>query len=163
MLGRDPYTDRRLRNNAIRLLLTTGLYLQPFEEWDRMQPQAQTWIALCALIQESFQRRLNATAPTAGHHGYAPTLPHQQNAVGALASDADTDNDSVKTVATQVAALTYQSQLTASTAADNSQRQELQLAHLASQQNMMHENMHQLIAGLNAVAFNMSNEGHGVG
>jgi hypothetical protein len=80
-----------------------------------------------------------------------------------LASKADTDNDSVETVATQVAALTYQSQLTALTAADNSQCQELQLAHLASQQNMMHENMHQLIAGLNAVAFNMSDEGRGVG
>jgi hypothetical protein len=27
----------------------------------------------------------------------------------------------------------------------------------------MHENMHQLINGLNAVAFNISNEGGGVG
>jgi hypothetical protein len=48
-------------------------------------------------------------------------------------------------------------------AANSSQPQELQLAHLASQQNLMHENMHQLIAGLNAVAFNISNKGHGVG
>jgi hypothetical protein len=55
LLGRDPYTDRQLINDAIRLLLTTGLYLWPFEEWDRMQPQAQTWITFCTLIQELFQ------------------------------------------------------------------------------------------------------------
>jgi hypothetical protein len=128
-----------------------------------MQPQAQTWIALCALFQESFQCQLNAVAPTAGHHGYAPALPHQQKAFGALASDANTNDDSVETVATQVVALTYQSQLTALMAAINSQCQEQQLAHLASQQNMMHENMHQLIAGFNVVVFNVSNKGHGVG
>jgi hypothetical protein len=128
-----------------------------------MHPQAQTRIALCTLIQELFQCQLNAAAPTAGHHGYAPSLPHQQNAFGALATKANTNNDSMETVVTQVAALIYQSQLTALAAADNSQCQELQLAHLASQQNMMHENMHQLIAGLKAVAFNMSNEGRGVG
>jgi hypothetical protein len=51
----------------------------------------------------------------------------------------------------------------ASTAANNSQCQELQLAHLASQQNMMHENMHQLIAGLNTDAFNISNKGCSLG
>jgi hypothetical protein len=33
-------------------------------------------IALCAMIQEAFQRRLNVMAPTAGHHGYTPTMPH---------------------------------------------------------------------------------------
>jgi hypothetical protein len=60
-----------------------------------------------------------------GHHRYAPALPHQQNAFGALASRAGTDNDSVETVATQVAALTNQSQLMASMAADNSQCQEI--------------------------------------
>jgi hypothetical protein len=102
-------------------------------------------------------------APTAGHHGYAPALPHQQNAFGVLANYADSDDDSVETVATQVAALTYQSQLTASTAANSSHCQEIQLAHLASQQNMMHKNMHQLIEGLNAVAFNISNKGCRVG
>jgi len=42
------------------------------------------------MIQEAFQRRLNATAPTAGHHGYAPVLPYQ-NAFGALAEDDDNE------------------------------------------------------------------------
>jgi hypothetical protein len=73
------------------------------------------------------------------------------------------NDDNVKTIATQVATLTYQSQLTASTAANTSILQEQQLAHLASQQNLIHGNMHLLINGLNTVAFNISNEGHGVG
>jgi hypothetical protein len=38
LLGHNPYTNRQLINNAIRLLLTTGLYLWPFEEWDRLLP-----------------------------------------------------------------------------------------------------------------------------
>jgi hypothetical protein len=163
LLGQDPYTNCQLVTNTIRFLLTTGLYLWPFKKWERMQPQAQTWIALCTLIQELFQRHLNATAPTAGHHMYAPALPHQQNAFGALPNNADSDDDSVETITTQVAALTYQSQLTASTADNSSQRQEIQLAYLASQQNMMHKNTHQLIEGLNAVAFNISNKGLRVG
>jgi hypothetical protein len=121
------------------------------------------WIALQAMIQELFQCRLNAMAPTAAHQRYALALPHQQNAFRALANDNGTDNDSVKTVATQVAALTYQSQLTALTAANSSQRHKLQLAHLASQQNLVHENIYQLIAALNAVAFNVSNKGRSVG
>jgi hypothetical protein len=32
LLGRNPYTDRQLINNTIRLLLTMGLYLRPFED-----------------------------------------------------------------------------------------------------------------------------------
>jgi len=52
---------------------------------------AQTWVALCTMIQEAFQRRLNATAPTAGHHGYAPALPYQ-NSFGALATEDDDDD-----------------------------------------------------------------------
>jgi hypothetical protein len=152
-----------LINNAIRLLLTTGLYLWPFKEWDRLLPATQMWIALHALIQELFQCQLTAMAPTAGHQGYAPALPYQQNSFRALANNADTDDNSIETVATQVATLTYQSQLKASTAAGSSQHHEIQLAHLAALQNMMHENMHQLITGLNAVAFNISNKGQGVG
>ncbi len=62
-------------------------------------------------------------------------------------------------MATQVAALTYQSQLTQSTAATTGQRQEMQLAQLAMAQEAQHATMHQLIEGLNAVAFNVSNAG----
>jgi hypothetical protein len=90
-----------------------------------------------------------------------PHSSFQQNTFSALGESEDDDND-VKTVATQVTTLTYQSQLTASTATNTSIRQEQQLAHLALQQSLMHENMHQLIDGLNAVEFNISDEGRGV-
>ncbi len=87
-------------------------------------------------------------------------MPHQQNIFGFLGQNKP-DDKSVKTVATQVVALTYQSQMTASTISNASQRAEQQCAHLASQQNMMHENMHQIIAQVNALSFNQSNAGHG--
>jgi hypothetical protein len=99
-------------------------------------------------------------APTTGHQGYAPAMPHQQNAIGIL-GQTKLDNDSVDTIATQVVALTYQSQITASTGANTRQRAEQQFVHLASQKNMIHENMHQIIAQVNALSFNQSNAGCG--
>jgi hypothetical protein len=137
--------------------------MRPFEEWDQLTMPAQTWIALQTIIQESFQRQLNATAPTASSHSYAQAQPLRQNAFGALEAN-NTDKESVNGfVATQVAALTYQSQLTTNTAANTSMHQEQQLVHLMTQQHMMHKNMHQLIAGLNAVTFDQSDEGRGAG
>jgi hypothetical protein len=68
--------DWQLVTNAIHLLLTTGLYIWLFEEWDCLTDPNQTWVALCIMIQEAFQRRLDAMAPTAGNHGYAPAMPH---------------------------------------------------------------------------------------
>ena len=115
IIGNNPYTDRQIVNNAIRLLLTTVLYVRAFKEWDRLTLINQTWIELCSIIQEAFQHRLNATAPTAGGQGYAPTF--HQNAFAALGKDSDDKESLANTVATQVAALTYQSQLTASTVA----------------------------------------------
>jgi hypothetical protein len=64
---------------------------------------------------------------------------------------------------TQVAALTYQSQLTHSTATNTGQRQEMQLTQMATNQEAHHATMHQLIDGLTAVAFIISNAGHGIG
>jgi hypothetical protein len=84
LLGRNPYMDQQLMTNTIHLLLTTGLYTQPFEDWDCLMLGAQTWIALQTMIQEAFQQTLNAIAPAAGHQGYAPTMPHQQNTYGIL-------------------------------------------------------------------------------
>jgi hypothetical protein len=95
-------------------------YIRLFEEWDRLTAPNQTWIVLCTMIQEAFQWHLNATAPTTGHHGYAPVMLHQQNAFGILGKTmADSDDESADMVATQVAALTYQSLLTASTVANS--------------------------------------------
>jgi hypothetical protein len=134
ILGRNLYTDCQLINNAIRFLLTTSIYVQMFEEWDHLHLNAQTWVALCTMIQDVFQHRLNATAPTAGHHGYAPAWPFQQNVFGALGEDKDNDNKEliVESVVNQVATLTYQSQLTASTAATMTQQSEQQFAAIAA-------------------------------
>ncbi len=159
ILGQNPYTDCQLINNAIRLLLTTGLYQRPLEEWDRLLPASQTWIALQALIQEAFQRRLNATTSTTGHHGYAPPHLYQQNVFGILGK-VDDDNEA-NMVATQVVALTYQSQLMQSMAANTSQHQEHQMAQLTAVQDATHATLHQLIDGMNALAFNVSDTGHG--
>jgi len=161
ILGCNPYTDCQLLQNAIRLLLTTRLYIRAFEEWDHLQPVAQTWVALRTMIQEAFQRRLNATAPTAGHHGYAPALSYQ-NAFGALAED-DDDEDGEESIAESVsnhlAVLTYQSQMTASTAATTMQRNSQQLANIEANQQAMHSTLHQIIAQLNTVTFNASDAG----
>jgi hypothetical protein len=161
ILGNNPYTEKQLITNAICLLLTTGLYTRAFKEWDRLLATAQMWIELCCLIQEAFQRCLNATAPMAGGHGYTPAF--HQNAFGILKNnDSDDDESLASTVATQVAALTYQSQLTQLTAATIGHRQELQLAQLVATQEAQHATMHQIIEELNAVAFNASDAGHGM-
>ncbi len=122
----------------------------------------QTWIALQSLIQEVFQRQLNATAPTAGYHGYIPSQPFQQNASGILGNNADDDDNEesiANTVATQVAALTYQSQLTQSTTANPSQRHDQQMAHIAATQSATHDTLQHVIAQLNALLFNASDAG----
>ncbi len=137
ILGRNPYTGRQLLQNAIRLLLTMGLYVRAFEEWDRLQLMVQTWVALRTMIQEAFQRRLNATAPTAGHRGYAPVLPYQ-NAFGTLVTEDDDDDDGeesiTESVSNHLAELTYQSQMTALTAATTTQRNSQQLANIEANQ-----------------------------
>ena len=152
LLGQNPYTEKQLITNTIRLLLTTGLYICAFEDWDQ----------LAEIIQEAFQCRLNATAPTAGHQGYAPALPFQQNAFGALSAN-DSDDDSTKTVATQMAALTYQSQLTATTAANSSQQMGQYLQTLAHQQDQLHQTHHQMMEQMVALLFNQSDAGRGIG
>ncbi len=114
------------------------------------------------MIQEAFQRRLNATAPTAGHHGYTPALPYQ-NEFGALSNEDVDDEDGEESIAESVsnhlAALTYQSQMTASTAATTTQRNSQQLANIEANQQATHSTLHQIIAQLNAVMFNASDAG----
>jgi hypothetical protein len=136
LLGQNPYTNKQLITNMIRLLLTTGLYVRVFEDWDHLLEPNKTWIELFRMIQDAFQQQLNATAPTAGHQGYAPAFPFQQNAFGALAGK-DLDDDLADTIAMQMAALTYQSQLTATTATNLSQRMDQYVQTLAHQQEQL--------------------------
>ncbi len=124
----------------------------------------QTWVELCRIIQDAFERCLNATAPTASHQGYAPALPYMlNNAFSALGQANETNgDDSVDTIATQMAAVTLQSQLTASTAANSSQRHNQAVQALAQQQHLLHANQHQILEQLAALSFNASNAGRGV-
>jgi hypothetical protein len=51
----DPYTPMQLLNNAIRLLLGSGLYQQDFEEWDHKDVTDKVWTNLKPFIQEAYQ------------------------------------------------------------------------------------------------------------
>jgi hypothetical protein len=162
LLGQNPYMDKQLITNKIRLLLTTGLYIRAFEDWDQLADAAKTWIKLCQMIQDAFQHCLNATAPTTGQQRYAPALPLQQNACGALANK-DSDDDLAKTIKTQMAALTYQSQLTVTTAANLSQQMNQYIRTILQQQELLHQNQHQIIKQIAALLFNQSNASRGIG
>ncbi len=115
----------------------------------------QMWIALQALIQEVFQHCLNMTAPTAGHHGHQLL---QQNTFGILGQDDKDDDEELiaNTMAAQVAALTYQSQLMQSTTANTSQGQEQQMAQIAVLQSAKHDTLNHVIVQLNVLLFNAS-------
>ncbi len=161
--SKNAYTNKQLITITIRLLLTTGVYLCAFEDWDQLPKLAKTWIELRQLIQDAFQRRLNVTAPTVGDQGYAPALPYQQNAFGALTSNNSDEEDSTETVATQMAALTYQSQLTATTAANSSQQMGQYIQTLTHQVELLHQNQHQMMEQMAALSFNQSDAGRGIG
>jgi hypothetical protein len=47
LLGKNPYTNKQLIMNVIRLLLSTGLYTCAFEDWDQLTDASKTWIELC--------------------------------------------------------------------------------------------------------------------
>ncbi len=46
LLGQNPYTNKQLITNTIRLLLTTGLYIHAFKDWGQLAETAKTWIEL---------------------------------------------------------------------------------------------------------------------
>ncbi len=100
-------------------------------------------------------------APTFGHQGYAPALPFQHNAFNALAAD-NSDEDTADSMATQMAALTYQSQLTVATAANASERMDQYVHTLAQQQEQLQQTQHQLMVQLAALTLNHG-KGQGVG
>ena len=98
-------------------------------------------------VQECYPRRLNASSITSGAHGYA------QNAFAVLQEESEEEDDDVQTVITQMAALTTQSQLTATTMAEtsasvaaainqlnaNQQAMQQQFAAFATQRNMTYQ------------------------
>ena len=61
-----------------------------------------------------------------------------------------------------MAALTYQSQLTATTAANSSQQMSQYIQTLANQQDLLHQNQHQMMEQMAALSFNQSDAGRGI-
>jgi citrate synthase len=135
ILGEDPDMAHQLLNNAVRLLLQTGLYTRDFEDWDRKTAVDKIWANLKTFFQESYTRRLNATSITTGAQGYV------QNAYAALTEESDDEDDDVNTVITQMATLTTQSQLTASTAAETNASVTAAINQLAANQKVMQQHI----------------------
>ena len=131
----------QLLNNAIRLLLGSGLYQRDFEEWDRKNATDKEWMNLKPFIQEAYQQQLNVTGNTSGPHGY------MQNAFATL-EELDDDKDAdVATVITQMAALTTQSQATVASTAATSSSVAAAIIQLNNNQQAM---MQQMMAYANA-------------
>jgi hypothetical protein len=133
ILGENPYTAQKLLNNAVHLLLQCGLYSRDFEDWDRKTASDKIWTNLKMFVQECYTHRLNATNITAGLQGY------MQNAFAALGKESDKDDDDVQTVITQMAVLTTQSQLTATTTAETQASVAAAINQLAANQQAMQQ------------------------
>ncbi len=79
---------------------------------------------------------------------------------GVLAGDNDNnDNFIAASIATQVAALNYQSQLTKLTVATTSECQQQQIAQITAVQGAINGTLHHIVVQLNALTFNTSNVG----
>jgi hypothetical protein len=50
LLCKNPYMDKHLITNTIHLLLTMGLYVCVFEDWDQLLEAQKTWIELRQMI-----------------------------------------------------------------------------------------------------------------
>jgi len=133
ILGEDLYTAQQLLNNAVCLLLQCGLYTRDFEDWDCKTASDKIWTNLKMFVQECYTRRLNATNIAAGSQGYV------RNAFAALGEESDDNDDDVQTVITQMAALTTQSQLTATTMAETQSAVAAAINQLVANQQAMQQ------------------------
>jgi hypothetical protein len=124
---------QQLLNNDVRLLLQTGLYTRDFKNWDHKNAADKIWTTFKTFIQGCYTRCLNATSITTRAQGYV------QNPFAALAEESDDNGDDVQTVITQMAALTTQSQLTASTAAETNASVTAAINQLAANQQAMQQ------------------------
>ena len=99
-LAQDPYSSTQIINNAVRLLVQSGIFpLKEFDTWDTIIPK--TYPALKTFIHEAYTRRLTALQlrNTTGQQGYVPNI--NQNMYNALDDGYDTDSGTEGTVATQ--------------------------------------------------------------
>ena len=85
------------------------------------------------------------------------------NAFGAFGPTTETSDDgSVDSIATQMAAVTLQSQLTTAMAANSAQRHGQGMQALAQQQQLLNASQHQIMEQLAALSFNTNNAGQGI-
>jgi hypothetical protein len=133
ILGNDPYMPQQMLNNAVCLLLHCGLYTRDFDDWDCNPAVKKIWTNLKTFIQEAYTRCLNATSIKAGSQGYV------QNAFNILQESDDEDDDDVNRVITQMATLTTQIQLMATTAAETSALVMAAINQLAANQQAMQQ------------------------
>jgi hypothetical protein len=122
-----------LLNNAVRLLLQTGLYTRNFKDWDCTIATDKIWTNLKIFLQECNTCCLNKTSITTGVQGYV------QNTFAALAEELEDEDSDVQTVIPQMATLTTQSQLMASTAAETNASVTAAINQLAANQQAMQQ------------------------
>jgi rubrerythrin len=109
------------------------LYTRDFDDWDRKPSSDRIWTNLKTFVQECYTRRLNASSITSGMHGYV------QNAFNVLQEESEEEDDDVQTVITHMAALTTQSQLTATTTAETSESVAAAINQLNANQQAMQQ------------------------
>ncbi len=103
-IAQDPYTPKQIINNAIHLLMQSGIFpLKGFDTWEPMP--VKSYPILKTFIHEAYSRRLTAMQlqNMAGQQGYV-----QQNMYNILDVNGgeDADKDTVVTVQTVAAATT---------------------------------------------------------
>jgi hypothetical protein len=100
-IAQDPYTPKQIINNAIHLLMQSGIFpLKKFDTWEAMP--VKLYPILKTFIHEAYSRRLMAMQlrNMAGQQGYV-----KQNMYKILEVNGgeDTDNDTILTVQTAAA------------------------------------------------------------
>jgi hypothetical protein len=110
-LAQDPYSITQIINNALRLLMQSGIFpLKEFNTWETITPVM--YPALKTFIHEAYTCHLTAMQlrNTAGLQGYAPN--NNQNMYNVLGDGYDTDSGTEGTLATPTAPITQTAAMT---------------------------------------------------
>jgi hypothetical protein len=105
ILAQDPYTPTQIINNAVRLLMQSGIFpLKEFNTWGAITPK--TYPSLKTFIHEAYTRCLTALQlrNTMGQQGYVPN--NNQNMYNFLNEGYDTNSSTTGTGATQTMPIT---------------------------------------------------------
>ncbi len=111
ILAQDPYTPTPIINNAVRLLMQSGIFPhKEFDTWDAITPK--TYPSLKTFIHEAYTRCLTALQlrNTTGLKGYVPNK--NQNMYNVLNEGYNTNSGTKGTGATQTAPITQTAAMT---------------------------------------------------